>query len=766
MIPAGFLRAAQYVRMSTDLQQYSTANQKQAISEYAAAFGIEIVVTYEDLGKSGLTLAGRPALCKLIADVTSPDRQFDIILVYDVSRWGRFQDADESAHLEYICRVAGVHVEYCAEPFSNDGSPFASVCKVLKRALAAEYSRELSSKVAAGKRRLIALGFRQGGSPGYGLRRCLVGASGERKGVLSRGEYKALITDRTILIPGPPEEIAVVHRIYDDYVRKDIGCWSIARALNREGIRSASGGRWSEATVKRVLTSEKYIGDSIYGRQTCLLKTRHRNTDPSTWVRYPGAFEPIVSRELFEKAQRVRAKRNRRVSNDDVVRRLQRIHSTNGEITTRLIKEDGYVGCGAIRERFGSIERAYTVAGLRPKRDLSLISIDGVVRRLRASVAEAVQEGILARGGSVERLRGRCRYLINGEITASICVARRIKRDRSTLRWLVKRGGTDDDLTIMVMMDRHEERAACYYFLPADRIGPGLLVASNNPVHVEVFRSDDLEPLWRVCARCDPADARLSSSVRGRGSQQDTPPVRPLAFKLGRTRQARRKAGAGAFVKTTHALRASASEADLMAAHVFKLRQTLGKLLVDVGFVKVLALQGISSAPSPVFRTDKEREEQIRLFRELLRDRAIALISNNGLSEKARQLLERLAPDRRMEAAEMMVLTNDFTDGHALSLVMATPDHLLLEKFRYRANGPTRRLRRTMMAEGAYSYREAIRAFANSGCDTLDRVILVAFLRRLMANPDVTAWLEQHGRRTMGVLRTLLGFRFDGADAV
>jgi hypothetical protein len=166
-----------------------------------------------------------------------------------------------------------------------------------------------------------------------------------------------------------------------------------------------------------------------------------------------------------------------------------------------------------------------------------------------------------------------------------------------------------------------------------------------------------------------------------------------------------------------------------------------------------------------MFRTKTEREEQSRLFQELVRDRAIALISTNALSEKARQLLERLAPDRRIEAAEMMVLTNDFTDCHALSLVMATPEHQLLERLRYRANGPTRRLRRTMMTEGAYSYREAIRAFASFGSDALDRVILVAFLRRLMANPDATAWLEQHSRRTMGALKTLLGHRVGGAGS-
>jgi DNA invertase Pin-like site-specific DNA recombinase len=98
--------------------------------------------------------------------VATGQDKFDTILVYDVSRWGRFQDADESAHLEYLCRLSGVRFEYCAEPFANDGTPFASICKVVKRALAAEYSRELSDKVFIGQRRLIEQGFKQGGRAG------------------------------------------------------------------------------------------------------------------------------------------------------------------------------------------------------------------------------------------------------------------------------------------------------------------------------------------------------------------------------------------------------------------------------------------------------------------------------------------------------------------------------------------------------------------------------------------------------------------------
>ncbi|RDY65446.1 hypothetical protein DX912_17210 [Lysobacter soli] len=161
--PDGALAVAQYVRMSTDHQRYSTENQRDAIQQYALQHGMAIVRTYADEGKSGLNLEHREGLKQLIRDVESGETDFEAVLVYDISRWGRFQDADESAYYEYVCRRAGIRVHYCAEPFENDGSPMTVVIKSVKRVMAAEYSRELSTKVFMGQCRLIELGFRQGG---------------------------------------------------------------------------------------------------------------------------------------------------------------------------------------------------------------------------------------------------------------------------------------------------------------------------------------------------------------------------------------------------------------------------------------------------------------------------------------------------------------------------------------------------------------------------------------------------------------------------
>jgi DNA invertase Pin-like site-specific DNA recombinase len=161
-------RGAAYVRMSTDQQKYSIDNQMAAITRYADQHNIEIVTHYTDGGKSGLNIKGRKGLQKLITDVESRKAGFSVILVLDVTRWGRFQDMDEPAHYEYICRRAGVRVEYVDEQFSNTNSMQDGMMKALRRGMSGTYSLELSKKVFIGQCRLIGLGFRQGGHAGYG----------------------------------------------------------------------------------------------------------------------------------------------------------------------------------------------------------------------------------------------------------------------------------------------------------------------------------------------------------------------------------------------------------------------------------------------------------------------------------------------------------------------------------------------------------------------------------------------------------------------
>jgi len=195
--PDNLLPVAQYVRMSTEHQKYSTDNQSEVIAAYAEFHKMRVVRTYMDAGKSGLNLRGRPGLQQLLDDVCTPHPGFSAVLVYDISRWGRFPDPDEAAVYEQTCKRRGIRIIYCAEQFKNDGSLSSTVMVGLKRSMAAEYSRELSVKVFAGHRNLVQRGYRQGGAPGFGLRRQLVDEQHNIKGLLHRGSSN--IVGRTLM---------------------------------------------------------------------------------------------------------------------------------------------------------------------------------------------------------------------------------------------------------------------------------------------------------------------------------------------------------------------------------------------------------------------------------------------------------------------------------------------------------------------------------------------------------------------------------------
>jgi DNA invertase Pin-like site-specific DNA recombinase len=289
-----------------------------------------------------------------------------VILVYDVSRWGCFQDADESAYYKYICKRAGINVAYCAEQFENDGSPVSTIVKGVKRAMAGEYSRELSVKVFAAQCRLIELGFRQGGAAGFGLRRVLVNERGEVKGELKRGEHKSLQTDRVILMPGPDEEVTWVNKMYRWLIEEDLSFREIADRLNEEGVTTDLYRPWTSSTVRTVLTNEKFIGNNVYNRSSFKLKKLHVENPPDMWVRKEGAFEGIVPLEFFLTAQEIITARSTLLSDEELLDHLKRLYAEAGQLSGVLIDQTPDMpSSSAYRNRFGSLARAYEMIGYR-----------------------------------------------------------------------------------------------------------------------------------------------------------------------------------------------------------------------------------------------------------------------------------------------------------------------------------------------------------------------------------------------------------------
>ncbi len=502
--PTGAVAAAEYVRMSTDHRRYSTGNQSEAILKYAAARGFDIVRTYADEGKSGLRIDGRDALKQLIDDVTSGRANFGAILVYDVSRWGRFQDADESAYYEYVCRRAGIAVHYCAEPFENDGSPISTIVKGVKRAMAGEYSRELSTKVFAGQCRLIELGFRQGGAAGFGLRRVLVDQAGSIKGELAHGEQKSIQTDRVILAPGPDEEIAIVGEIYRLFVVDSQAEREIADRLNSRGIATDLGRPWTRGSVHQVLINEKYIGNNAWNRISCKLKQKRIRNEPDMWVRAPGSFPAIVERSLFDQAQAIIGARSFRMPDAEMLEALGVVFQAHGLLSGLIIDEtDGMPSSSAYRSRFGSLLRAYTLVGYRPRRDYRYIEINRTLRRLHPTVVGQIEANLVREGGMVTRDPQSDLIDVNGEFSLSIVIVRCCRTSAGALRWRLRFDtGLQPDVTVVARMDARNSHPLDYYLFPRIDIAcQHLRLAEDNELAIDAYRFETLAPLYALAAR-------------------------------------------------------------------------------------------------------------------------------------------------------------------------------------------------------------------------------------------------------------------------
>jgi DNA invertase Pin-like site-specific DNA recombinase len=490
--------------MSTEHQQYSTENQTERIQEYATRRGIEIVATYADEGKSGLRIDGRHALQRLIHDVESGLARYQVILVYDVSRWGRFQDADESAYYEYICKRAGIQIAYCAEAFENDGSPVSTIVKGVKRAMAGEYSRELSVKVFAGQCRLVELGFRQGGPAGYGLRRQLVDINGARKATLRRGEQKSLQTDRVVLIPGPETEVHQVRQIYKWFIDEGLTEVEIAGRLNRAEVSTELERQWTRGAVHQVLINEKYVGNNVYNRVSFKLKKLRVVNPPEMWIRRDGAFVGIVAPEVFYTAQGIIRARARRFSDDELIERLRALYRERGFLSAIVIDEtDGMPSTSVYAHRFGSLVRAYQLVGYTPDRDYRYVEINRQLRRMHPEIVTQIERQIVEIGGWVTKDVATDLLQVNQEFSVSVILARCNVLDSGARRWKIRiDSGLCPDISVAARLDESNLQILDYYLLPRVDFGVARIsLAERNPLEFESYRFDSLEFLYAMTMR-------------------------------------------------------------------------------------------------------------------------------------------------------------------------------------------------------------------------------------------------------------------------
>jgi len=178
--------------------------------------------------------------------------------------------------------------------------------------------------------------------------------------VLDAGQRKGIQNQRVTLVEGPPEEVAIVRRIFEEFVEQGHSEYKIAERLNDDGILSPSGRRWGAAGVLARLRNEKYAGTMVYNQTSSKLKTPKVPNPPELWVRTPEAFPGIVDVELYLRAQEILEKRKQRYDPDYMLRMLDSLYRSHGMVRPGLLRIDEELpSSGAYSRQFGSLDQAF-----------------------------------------------------------------------------------------------------------------------------------------------------------------------------------------------------------------------------------------------------------------------------------------------------------------------------------------------------------------------------------------------------------------------
>ena len=268
--------AALYARVSSDRQDVdlSVAAQLRALREYAERNGYLVKREYIDEAESG-RVADRPQFRKMLDEASQTDAPFQEILVWKFSRFTRKRE--HAVAFKSMLRRRGIRVTSITE--HADDTPTGKLMEAIIESVDEFYSENLAQEVTRGMREAASRGFFLSSKAPFGYRRIKVQDGAK--------ERPTLEVDADT---GP-----VVIEIFEKSLR-GVGLKEIAADLNQRGI-SNKGKRWQRTSLHYVLTNEAYTGTAIWGKTT----TGDKEPEP---VRAEGAWEALVSREMFDAVQK------------------------------------------------------------------------------------------------------------------------------------------------------------------------------------------------------------------------------------------------------------------------------------------------------------------------------------------------------------------------------------------------------------------------------------------------------------------------------
>ena len=292
-------RAIAYLRKSTDLQETSLEQQKEKILQFAREHSIAIIEFFAEEA-CGESVEGRPQFRKMIERCKS-DEDFQYVFIYDMSRWGRFENPKEAVYWEVEVEKAGRKIVFISEGFKEDNIG-TSITNFVKSAEASEYLKNIRRQTIRGMIYNAKRGFWMGGRPPYGYDRAIV-EKGNIIEILPEGKQKN-IKDQKIKLVINKQQAKVIRTIFVMFTKQGLSVHSIATHLNQSHYAPPRGRMWTKSSLWRMLHNEAYVGTLVYNRENVHKRNgRHKYNPKEQWVVVKNAHGPIIPMELWEMVQ-------------------------------------------------------------------------------------------------------------------------------------------------------------------------------------------------------------------------------------------------------------------------------------------------------------------------------------------------------------------------------------------------------------------------------------------------------------------------------
>jgi site-specific DNA recombinase len=310
------IRAVAYYRKSDDDDGESVSQQRTWAHEQSEEDGAVILREFTDQSKKGWDTAKRTdfhamlAYCQEQARLKNP---VEAIYCWKTNRFSRSNSFETGSFFDNFMKAGGFRLRAQDRWFDLRRKEDRALLNLEQDFTNHEYVKNLAADSLRGRIKTAQEGRRCGGPIPYAYRP-------EREECIGKKGRRYLRTKRLIL--GPDDEVAVVKRIFAEYVSGMKGYRAIANGLNESGIPAPAGGLWIHTAIKRILEDSVYMGRNAYGKRqvgkffavisakvTELDGNGQSRADKADWITKDGCHDPIITAEVWNKAQDVKARR-------------------------------------------------------------------------------------------------------------------------------------------------------------------------------------------------------------------------------------------------------------------------------------------------------------------------------------------------------------------------------------------------------------------------------------------------------------------------